>query len=403
MIDLIKATFHHLIAETKLDTFRYLYHQFNIDNRLAGIVGARGVGKTTLMLQYIKENLYDQGEVFYFSADNIYFNSTSLFEFTANLYHTEGIKIFFIDEIHRYGNWCQELKNIYDSFPNTKVVFSGSSSVDLIKGIYDLSRRTKLFRLAGLSFREYLNFKTGADFSPISFDELMINYKKYDSELSQIPKIKGHLQAYMQMGYYPFFFEDQASYYEKILQVVDKAVYVDIANCYDLKTGNLGNFKRILNFLATSPPGNVNVNNLAKNLTIDNKTASHYLQILGETGLIRLIATEGTGNQLLRKPEKIFLHNTTLLYTLAANLSANLEIGTMREIFFIQSLIDSGLNVFHGKDGDFQVQNMEFEIGGKNKQWKQLKNTQLPAFLVKDDILTSSLNTIPLYFFGFLY
>lgn len=403
MVDFLKATYYRLISELDIKTYRYLYDQFHINNRLTGIVGPRGVGKTTLMLQYIKENLYKSNKVFYFAADNIYFNKVSILEFVENLYHTEGITIFFIDEIHKYQNWNQELKNIYDAFPKIKIIFSGSSSINLIEGSYDLSRRAKLFTLHGLSLREYINFTTGSKLSAITLTELLNNYKKYDKSFGQIPRVKGHFNNYLAKGYYPFVFEDPHSYYERIARIIEKTIFEDIANYYKLKTVNLYSFKKILNFLATIPPGNLNTHNLASNIGIDNKTVAHYLNILNETGLVRLIYPFEGGNQSLRKAEKIFLNNTTLLYALNNYLAQSITKGTVRELFFLQAIVNSDTDVFYSKNGDFRTTDIIFEIGGKNKTRTQIKNTELPAILVKDNIFTSSKDVIPLYYFGFLY
>lgn len=404
MNEFIKATFHRLIAELDVKTYRYLYDQFQIKNRLTGLVGPRGVGKTTLILQYIKNNLYKDGKTFYFSADNIYFNKTSLLEFIIYLYENEDINTFFVDEIHKYSNWHQELKNIYDSFPKIKIIFSGSSSLDLVKGSYDLSRRVKLFRLAGLSLREYINFTTSSNIFPIKLSELKNNCSQFDGVLSQIPKIKGLFREYLNCGYYPFVFEGENSYQEKVLRIIDKTVYEDITNYYDLKTSNLHHLKSILMFLATSLPGNISINNLAQNLSIDHKTAANYLHILAESGLIRLIYTASTGSKYLRKPEKSFLHNTTLLHSLINNNPLLNMVGTARELFFVQHVADAGLDVLYHNNCDFQVGDMVFEIGGKNKTKQQLKPvTKAKTFVVKDDILVSGTQIIPLYYLGFIY
>jgi hypothetical protein len=405
MIDLLKATYERLINQTETKTYRYLYPSFNLHNRLTGLVGARGVGKTTLLLQYIKNNLYKDRKAFYFSADNIYFNTTSLLDFINRMFLDEGIEIFFIDEIHKYklGDWSQELKNIYDSFPSIKIVFSGSSSLDLVQGAYDLSRRAKMFRLHGLSFREYLNFKTGSTIEPVSFDLLMKNPQHYDGEWSQIPKIMGHFKDYLHYGYYPFLFEDMMSYYEKISQIIDKTIYEDISQYYPLKTNYLYHLKKILNFLATIPPGQISVHNLANNLSIDDKTVFSYLKLLEETGLTRSVSAKVKGNQVLRKPEKLFLNNTTVLSAINSYLGHSIDKGTLRELFFIQSLEDAGINVFYSKLGDFRADKYVFEIGGKNKKQQQIKEVEMKAYLVKDDILVSAKNQIPLYYFGFLY
>ncbi|MCK4608615.1 MAG: AAA family ATPase [Gammaproteobacteria bacterium] len=403
MIELLKATFTRLIAETKVTTYRYLYDTFHINNRLTGIIGPRGVGKTTLLLQYIKNNLYNSNQAFYFSADNIYFNTNSILEFVSDMHQTEGTTIFFIDEIHKYKNWSQELKNIYDSFPNLKVVFSGSSSIDLISGSYDLSRRATLFKLPGLSLREYINFTTGSKIKAITFTDLLADYRSNDNTLAQIPKIKGLFQEYLQHGYYPFWQEDPETFYDKLSRIIEKTIFEDIASHYNLKTVNLIYFKKIVNFLAAIPPGELNTHNLASNLGIDHKTTSHYLNILNDTGLATLLSPYVGGDNLLRKAEKIFLNNTTLLYTLNKYLGLNVNIGTARELFFIQMLSNAGIDTFYNKIGDFRTKDFIFEIGGKNKTNKQLQPAKLPAFLVKDNIMVSSNNIIPLYYFGFLY
>lgn len=393
--------YRRLIDEIKLDHYRFLYHKIKLSSRITGIVGARGVGKTTLMLQMIKSQFLNNA-VFYFSADHIYFENTTLYEFIEDLHLTDGIEIFFIDEIHKYKNWNQELKNIYDGFPSIKIVFSGSSSIDLVKGGYDLSRRAKLYRLPGMSFREYLNFNTENKLNSISFENLMKNHQGYDKILSNIPKLKGHFNDYLRHGYYPFKEEDPLSYHEKILTVIDKTIYEDIANFYNLKTANLHNFKKILHFLTSILPGTLSVHNIAKNLSIDDKTVMNYLLNLSETGLINLIYPSEGGNQGLRRPEKIFLSNTNLQYAIEGIINNKVEVDTIRELFFVQATINSGKQVFHSKIGDYLVDGFTFEIGEKSKTYKQIKG-QKKAFLVKDNILTSRKTEIPLVFFGFLY
>jgi len=403
MLPILKETFQRLLEKVSITHYRYLYYQLELNNRLTGIVGPRGVGKTTLMLQYIKNHFPNQANVFYFSADHIFFNQTTLFEFVNDLYRYDGIRIFFVDEIHKYGNWNQELKNIYDAFPDIKVIFSGSSSIDLVKGAYDLSRRAKLYHLHGMSFREYLNFNLETTLQPISLAEIFQNNHKTFKMIAEIPKLLGYFKEFLQTGYYPFLMEDNYSYYEKISNIIEKAIYEDIANFYNLKTPNLHYFKKILNYIATIPPGELNTHNFARNLNIDYKTAFHYLTILDEIELIRMIYAKGSGNVTLRKPEKIFLENTTLFYALNSLLSAEINSGSVRELFFLQSLQNANQKVFYSKQGDYLINNnIMIEIGGKNKTRKQLKSSE-NAYLVKDDILTGFNQELPLYYFGFLY
>lgn len=401
MFEAITDTFHRLLQSIGFKTHRYLYTSFNINAKLTGIVGPRGVGKTTLMLQFIKEKLYGKENVFYFSADNIIFSQHTLLECIEYFYKTEDIRIFFIDEIHKYSNWDQELKNIYDSFPMIKVIFSGSSSIDLIHGSYDLSRRARLYHLHGLSFREYLNFMTQQNFNPISLDNLLL--QNNDFSFLQTPKLQGHFNAYLTVGYYPFYFEDPESYYERVTRIIEKSIFEDIASFYNLKTENLHLFKKIILFLATIPPGNINTHNIARHLSIDDKTIFHYLTILNKVGLAKMIYTAETGNQQLRKPTKIFLDNTNLLYALDDATNTKLDLGTVRELFFIQSMMNAGIKLHYSKTGDFEANNIIFEIGGKNKTPRQIKRAEKQAFLVKDNISFSNKNSIPLFYFGFLY
>jgi uncharacterized protein len=402
MFEGFKAIFYSLLEQTQFEQTRYLYPELNLKNRLLGIVGARGVGKTTLMLQFIKNNLSDKlNHTLYFSADHIFFANNTLVEFVHKAHFNENIHYFFIDEIHKYKNWNQELKNIYDSYPAVKVMFSGSSSIDLIRGAYDLSRRALLKHLYGLSFREYLNFTTGSNHEVISPQSLLANYQDLDRKFLSIEQLKRHFQNYLERGYYPFVLAQEQGYYQRINRIVDKSVFEDIANFYQLKTENLHYLKRILSYLATIPPGEVNTNNLAKNLSIDNKTAFHYLTILSEVGLVHLIYPEAKGNQVLRKVEKVFLNNTTLHYAINEQLSCPIEKGAIRELFFIQSLHNAGVDVFHTKQGDYIALNTHVEIGGKNKSSHQIRGTS--GLLVKDDILASSKGTIPLYYWGFCY
>lgn len=402
MLNSLKLIFERLIDETSMQFQRFMFHKINLNNRLIGLVGPRGVGKTTLLLQLIKKNYPNLKTVFYFSADHIYFANEKIYNFIENLYLHHGITSFFIDEIHKYENWAQELKNIYDGFPEIKIIFSGSSSLDLKKGSYDLSRRTTLYYLPGLSFREYLNFILEETYSVYSFESLIQYDSQITKKITSIPGVLGHFHSYLKQGFYPFFTEDPLSYYQRLLQVIDKTIYEDITNFYNMKTTNLRHLSRILNYLVGTPPGEVSTYNLGKNLNIDDKTAAHYLYMLQETGLVEILFAREQGNAGLRKPEKVFLNNTNLHYSLVNSLNKSTEIGTIRELAFIQMTKNAGLQVYYSKQGDYQIGETIIEIGGKNKTKKQIAHIS-NSILVKDDIITAFNGTIPLIYWGFLY
>ena len=402
MLNSLKMIFNRLLEDTSMQFKRYLFEKIQLDSRLIGLIGPRGVGKTTLLLQLIKAHYPELSTVFYFSADHIYFKTESIYGFIEHLFLHQGIQTFFIDEIHQYPNWSQELKNIYDGFPKINIIFSGSSSLDLKKGSYDLSRRAHLYHLPGLSFREYLNYEFNESLQPKTLEDLLLQDSEAAHEISKIPNLLSHFNNYLRQGFYPFFKEHPTTYYQKLLQVIDKTIYEDITNFYNMKTSNLRHLSKILNFLASTPPGEVSTYNLGKNLSIDDKTASHYLNMLQETGLVEIIYAQEQGNAFLRKPEKVFLNNTNLHFSLVNHFDRNPEIGTVRELSFIQSTKNAALQVYYSKIGDYRIGEHVFEIGGKNKTKHQIQGIS-SAFLVKDDTLIAFNGSIPLAYFGFLY
>lgn len=397
----LHQTFERLIEHTDLTFKRHLYSQIRL-SRLTGLIGPRGVGKTTLMLQYIKEHLIAGRRAFYFSADSVYFRQSTLLGYIQDLYNSEGCRHFFIDEIHKYAQWNQELKNAYDAFPDITIMYSGSSALELVKGSYDLSRRVQLYHLSGMSFREYLNFVEKQNIQTIAWPDLLNETSRFNS-LSMIDRILGHFKTYLASGYYPFLFEDSYNYHHRVMRIIDKIIFEDIPSCFDLKTHNLHLFQKILGYLASIPPGEVNTNNIANNIGIAHQTVFHYLSILQSVGLIQMVYPYEGGNQYLRKPQKIFLHNTTLLHTCQQLVGESLNQGNLRELYFVQALRDANHSVYYSKVGDFRTKEAIFEVGGKNKTTRQISNTTLPSFLIKDDIVVSTKKTIPLLFLGFLY
>ena len=367
MIDFLRETSRRLIESVPIGMHRFLFQRFSMDERLTGVIGPRGVGKTTLLLQYLRDMQGQPGEAFYASADHLFFNRCSLLEFVREVYVREGTKYFVFDEVHKYRGWQQELKNIHDSYPDVHVAFSGSSSMALQQGGYDLSRRVVMHQLPGLSFREYLNFVTGATHGCLPLDAMLENPAAVSEEVAKIPRLLGFFQDYLARGYYPFVFEGVEHFYDKLRAVLEKTIHEDISGYYSLKTENLIYFKKMLAFLATVPPGGVNIHKLATNLGIDDKTVGHYLTILQETGLLRQVEAEARGHGILRRVGKFYLDNTTLHHAVCEGLGLSIDLGTVRELFFVQSAGNAGLETrLSGASGDFQIRGNLFEVGGAN-------------------------------------
>ena len=368
MVDTLRDTYRRLMAAAPVATRRFLFDAFAVKGRLVGLIGPRGVGKTTLLLQYIRDRLGNADDAFYVSADHIYFNKVGLLDFVREQFTTQGTKLFFFDEIHKYEGWEQELKNIHDSFPEVRVVFSGSSSLSLTKGGYDLSRRAVLYHLPGLSFREYLNFTTGTNHGALTLEAVLRDPGVASGKLAQEPKLAGHFRRYQREGYYPYVWEDEAHYYDKVRAVVEKIIYEDVATYYHLKTENLHCFRKILYFLATIPPGTLNAHKLGASLGIDNKTAMHYLVILQETGLIR-------------KPQKTYLDNTTLYHAICDGIGQSVDVGTARELYFLTSAQNAGHSVSYSEQGgDFRIDDTVFEVGGRGKSTRQMPKKKSAVF-----------------------
>jgi uncharacterized protein len=385
---------------------RSFYKKFKINLRLTGIIGARGVGKTTFLLNLLKEK-YNNNQALYVSADHIYFSQNTLVALADQFTKEFDGKLLVIDEIHRYPNWNQELKNIYDSYPKLQIIFSGSSSLDLLKGKYDLSRRAIIHQMSGLSFREFLETQIKKPLPILSIKNLTSKSAKKNQiidEIASIPKLLGFFKKYLRQGYYPtsLTIAKENIYHETLLNVIDKTIFTDISSFYNLKTQNLIALKKILYFFATSNPGELNINKIAHSLRKDHSTIQNYLQFLHDAGLLNFLCKAKSGNALIRSPEKIYLANSNLLCAINSAVGIELLIGLLRETFVVNQLQDAGLSVFYTPKGDIQCEKFIFEVGGKSKGLDQIQG-QYKSWLVKDNILYATQDSLPLYLFGFLY
>lgn len=379
--------------------FRGLYRTLNWDSRFLGINGLRGVGKTTILLQYLKFDAPDRNHTLYVTADHPWFYDSSLLELAQNFSKYGGTYLL-IDEIHRYPNWSRELKNIYDGLPGLQVIFTASSVLDLLKGESDLSRRALTKELPGLSFREYLELRYGYFFPVLSLEALLENPGEVaDLVLSKLKPLPA-FNEYLETGYFPFSVTKQKESFRQLLnQVINTVMEVDLQLVEDYSASNTIKMKKLLGVIAETVPFEPNISKIAGRLTMGRDTVKTYLNNLERARLLNLLSRSVKGVAALRKPDKIFLENTNLSFALKANPKA----GTIRETFFVNQLRNAGHRIGLAKAGDFLVEDTwTFEIGGSSKDNKQIRNTK-NAYLALDELERPYLNRIPLWLFGFLY
>lgn len=387
-----------LINNTSLDFKRYLYDVVRWENRMIGIKGARGTGKTTLILQWLKEQYLPAEKAAYFSLDDLYFTQHTLKE-TVDQFYKNGGLILALDEVHKYPNWSQEIKNIYDFYPGLKVIFTGSSIINLSKQKGDLSRRVLMYELHGLSFREYLSMQGIIQLKPIELMDLLSNASAIKRKMDKQFRPLEHFSEYLKFGYYPFGLIDIPSIPQRINQLVRAIVEIDMAELKDFDIRNAKKLLQLIYVIAQQVPFKPNVSSLALKTDIHRNSLNHYFHYLEQAKIISLLYPTGRSTAVLQKPEKIFLNNTTLLNALA---ETQPEIGTMRETFFL-SQIKVAHKIQLPKQGDFIVNGKYlFEIGGKGKGQKQIEELN-NAWIVKDDIEAPIGKALPLWMFGLLY
>lgn len=381
---------------TTLEFKRYLFDSIDFSNRMIGIKGARGTGKTTFLLQRLKELPPDLS--LYFSLDDIYFSDNQLVS-VAEEFVRKGGKYLLIDEVHKYPNWSQELKNIYDNLPELTVIFTSSSALEINKGKFDLSRRAVIYELQGLSFREYLNFKYRTDFHVLALDQILANRPETYTQINSVTKPFQYFDAYLQKGYYPYFIENEQSYWIRLNETINQVIENDLPAITNIDFTAIMKIKKLVFIIASLVPYTPNVNQLAVQLNSTRDTVLRYLQLLHTAHILKWLAQDTWGINFLNKPDKLYLENTNLAFALQND---RVNTGSLRETFFFNQ-ISMKHQVSLPKQGDFFVDNKyTFEVGGKNKTAKQIAGID-KAFIVSDDIDYGFQNKIPLWIFGFLY
>ncbi len=388
-----------LVSSVDVKFKRYSRGAINWQNRLIIIVGARGVGKTTLILQYIKENLMAKPDEFlYVSLDDLYFSKNNLVDFAGDFVKRGG-RYLFLDEVHKYKNWSQEIKSSYDYYPELKMVVTGSSALDIYKGKADLSRRAILYKMNGLSFREFIELKYNKVFPVLTLEELLENPSDPAQGILQEIKPVKLFEEYIQWGYYPFFSEGIQDYSSRIKQIVNQVLESDLPSVANIDFLAVHHLKKLLSIISEMVPFKPNILKLSKQIGISRETLVRYLYLLERADMVLLLESGIKGSSRLNKPEKIFLNNTNLSTTFSKE---NANTGTMRETFFFNQLHVKH-NVQYTSPGDFIVDGEYiFEIGGKNKNQKQIAGIH-KAYIAADNIEYPHGNIIPLWLFGFLY
>jgi predicted AAA+ superfamily ATPase len=379
-----------------LDFVRESYlDKLTSNNRLVGLIGQRGVGKTTLLLQYLKTH-YQPTEYLYFSADDVHITNSSIYDIAEEFVRLGG-QVIAIDEIHKYHNWAQEIKSIYDSFPGLMIRFSGSSMVNILNEKYDLSRRCVTSYVKPLSFREFYHLHARVALPSYNLETILKEASEISSSLALAnPTLYKSFLKYLQIGFYPFFKEDEEAYKNKLFNACEKVINEDIPSLNKLDYTHIGIFKKfIAKLIYARVPYKVNISALSQEFGISHPTLSSYLAILEQTKLIKPIRKYST--KISKKPEKLLFGNTNLLYTYADEFGIEVDIGTVRETYFA-SCFES---IYYSDVGDFRVGDKIFEIGGKNKSFKQIKD--LPdSYVVVDTDYVMEEHKIPLWLFGLM-
>ena len=395
-IDYLYLISNRRISKISLDYKRPLYHKINWDNRLIGIRGPKGVGKSTLILQHIKETFADRSKVLYVSMDNIWFSSNSIIDL-VEYHYTHGGTHIFLDEVHKYKGWQDCIKNIYDDYPDLHIVYTGSSILNLKSGDGDLSRRLRSYEMTGLSFREYLAFEGALDYDTLELPDILKNHTSIAADICTRIKVLPYFERYLTSGYYPFYKEEGDGYLSRVQEVVTQTIDTDIPAVEEVEYDTLQKLKKLLMILSVQVPFIPKMNELYQELGTNREQGLKLLNILEDAKLISMLKTPVKALKHLSAPDKLYLDNTNIMYAL----SGDVQIGTIRETFFMNQLSVTH-EVSLPSKGDFKIDGKYlFEVGGRKKSFEQIKDEE-NSYLAIDSIETGNGNKIPLWLFGFV-
>lgn len=386
------------IDAVETDYHRPLYQCVDWDDRLVCIKGAKGTGKTTMILQYLKEHPLELDSSMYISLDSLWFANNSPMS-VVEWHHNNGGRRLFIDEVHHFRQWQTLIKNIYDDFPKMKVVYSGSSMIKLEAGAGDLSRRQRTYELKGLSFREYLAFEGLCEFKAIGLGEILLSHRRIAREVVSKVSVLHHFRKYLKSGYYPFYKSARGGYLDRLHNVVEQTLERDYPEVEDISLATVKKAEKMLMILAQSCPQVPNMKKLYAELETDRNLGMKLLYALQRAGLLSLVSSKSADLGNMSRPDKIYCDNPNLMHAL----TTRIDTGTLRETFFVNQIRAAGHEILYPPAGDFKVDGKWlFEIGGKGKTFKQIKDVP-DSFVVNDGVEIGVGNKIPLWLFGFLY
>lgn len=386
-----------LVSDVPMQFSRYLMKEIDWSNRLVGIKGARGTGKTIMLLQYLMQKKLSIRKAAYFSVDDLYFTTHSLLE-TGRDFYLQGGQILVLDEVHKYPGWAREIKNLYDRYHDLQIIFTGSSILDISRQEADLSRRAIIYELHGLSYREYLKFNKIIDTGIFSLNDI-VTQNNIRERFPQNFRPLAYFKDYLYYGYYPFSVENKTGYAIRLRQLIRLIVETDMSEIKGFDIRNAKKMLQLIYIIAQQSPFKPNIIKLAEKSRIHRNSVSNYLYFLEEARLINLLYPSGRSIATLQKPEKIYLNNTNLMFAMT---SEQMNTGSVRETFFYNQLMVKH-KIRQPKMTDFEIDDkFIFEVGGKTKSQKQIKGLK-DAFVAKDNMEFPAGNAIPLWLLGFLY
>ena len=389
--------YHRKIAKISLRFKRYLYNQINWESRIISIKGARGVGKTTMLLQHILENYDDIDRTLYVSLDDLWFATHNLIDL-VDWADRHGIMRLYLDEVHRYEGWSLVLKNIYDNYPDMSIVYTGSSLLVMDNANVDMSRRQTSYTMHGMSFREYLEIEDIMHINPVSIDDLLHRHVKIAMEIVGSVKIAPLFELYLSNGYYPFYRESLPDFPSRLRETVSVVIDSDLPSVEKVSFDTLHKMKKLLMIVSANVPFEPNMSELWRQISTDNESGLKMLYALDKAQVLMLLSAKKKNYKNLAKPDKIYLGNPNLMHVLCPSVDK----GNERETFFLNQ-VREGHDVTYPKQGDFLIDGRYlFEVGGRRKTFDQIADVP-DSFLAVDDTEVGYGNRIPLWMFGFLY